>query len=398
MQLSGPTWVWSWGRARRQSRRAAVPIAPADGPCIPPPNGSFRILSLDGGGIRGAYGAAFLAEIERRIRRPVADHFDLIAGTSTGGIIATVLAMGLPAASVEAFYLERGPEIFSRPCRGAPLWARMVAFLGRRFVPGLDAQWLTACKYRADALRSALEAAVGDRTLDAATRRLIVPAVNLARGEPVVFRTPHLPGSARHRNCRAVDVALATTAAPTYFPHAEIEPGSAYCDGGLWASNPAVVAYAEACRISAQCTRAGVDPVFEPKDTSILSIGTGQRCYFIAPPGDQAGLAFWWPRILEVMGACQSQGVDFQARHFFGESRYKRVDFRLHDKSWTSDKVSALPRLVEMGREAASRSLDELRATMLDGVRPPFTPFDDRQTSIQPARAGSTGLVQASTA
>ena len=347
------------------------PGAPAE----PPVDGAFRILSIDGGGIRGAFAAAFLAEIERRLGRPIAEHFDLIAGTSTGGIIATALALGMPAAGVETFYQERGPDIFSRACGKAPLWARLAAYAGRRFVPGLDAHWLTACKYRADSLRSAVVDALGHKTLESATRRLLVPAVNLARGEPVVFRTPHLPGAGSHRHCSAVDIILATTAAPTYFPHAEIEPGSAYCDGALWASNPAVIAYAEACQISARCTREGVDPAFAPSDTSILSIGTGQRCYFIAPPGDQAGLAYWWPRIVEVMGACQSQGVDFQARHFFGESRYKRVDFRMPERAWGPDKVSVLPRLLQLGRAAAASQFDELQATVLDGPRPAYTPF-----------------------
>lgn len=378
MEVPGATWAWSWARARRLSRRGSV--APAERPAgrreqaAPADGGTFRILSLDGGGIRGAFAAAFLAELERRLGAPIGEHFDLVAGTSTGGIIATALALGEPATRVEQFYLERGPEIFAPQCRSAPLWARVVARLGRRRIPGLQASWLTACKYRGDSLRTVLTDFYGERTLESATRRLIVTSVDLARGQPVVFRTPHLPGNNRHRHRRAVDIVLATTAAPTYFPHAELEPGSAYCDGGLWANNPAVIAYAEACQIAARCGREA-DPVFGPGDMSVLSVGTGQRCYFIAPPGDNAGLAFWWPRILEVMGACQSQGVDFQARHFFGESRYKRIDFRLRDRSWTPDRVSVVPRLVEMGREAAAGALADLRASVLNGPRPAFAPF-----------------------
>lgn len=76
--------------------------------------GSFRILSLDGGGIRGAFIAAFLAEVERQVNARVADYFDLIAGTSTGGIIAIGLALGEPATRIEQFYRDKGSDLSAR--------------------------------------------------------------------------------------------------------------------------------------------------------------------------------------------------------------------------------------------------------------------------------------------
>src|SRR4051794_5668730 len=91
------------------------------------PGGRFRILSLDGGGILGAFSASFLADIERRLCCRIADHFDLIAGTSTGGIIAAALAAGEPAARVVDFYKSRGPLIFTRERFGP--WGEAAAFL-----------------------------------------------------------------------------------------------------------------------------------------------------------------------------------------------------------------------------------------------------------------------------
>jgi patatin-like phospholipase/acyl hydrolase len=129
----------------------------------------FRILSLDGGGIRGAFTAGFLAGVEERIGHPVGRHFDLIAGTSTGGIIAAALAFGEPAERIEQFYLNHGPLIFSRP------WEKPTHFLKRplrwafRLYPravdkalynrfSVDWHWLRNSKYRAEELKTALGA------------------------------------------------------------------------------------------------------------------------------------------------------------------------------------------------------------------------------------------------
>ncbi len=349
---------------------------------------SFRVLSLDGGGIRGAFGAAFLAELERRLGRPVAACFDLLAGTSTGGVIATALALGEPAARIESFYLERGPEIFTRPKVSTPLWARIVAQALRQHLGGVDADWLCACKYGSEALRRALTEVFGTRTLESARRRLVVPAVDLARGQTVVFKTPHLPGLERDREFRAVDVILATTAAPTYFSHAVIGPGSAYCDGGLWANNPAVVAYAEACRIATLCKRPGIDPVFGPADVSMLSVGTGQHPYFVTPPGSRSGLNYWGPRLLEVMGAAQSQGVGFQAKYLLGDDRYTRVDFAIQDRSWRLDAAEVVDRLVHLGREAAIAQMEGLAPRFFQRDAPTYTAF---ASSRPPPAAGAAG-------
>jgi hypothetical protein len=140
-------------------------------------------------------------------------------------------------------------------------------------------------------------------------------------------------------------------------------------------NNPAVVAYAEACRIAASCQRPGIDPVFQPSQAWMLSVGSGQHSYFVTPPGDDAGIAYWGPRILDVIGASQSQGVDCEARYLFAGDRYIRIDFTPQDRSWTLDTVKVLPRLVHLGREAAIAHWDKLKSSALDGVRPPYAPF-----------------------
>lgn len=124
---------------------------------------TFRILSIDGGGIKGVFPAAFLAELERSTSTPIHRYFDLIAGTSTGGIIALALGLGLPAADIVRFYKEQGPAIFSRPRRP---WTRI-------FRP----------KYASSTLRCSLASVFGDATLGDSKVRLIVPSFSADNGE-----------------------------------------------------------------------------------------------------------------------------------------------------------------------------------------------------------------------
>src|SRR4051812_45125251 len=109
----------------------------------------FRILSLDGGGIRGLFIAGFLADIEHRLKTRIADHFDLIAGTSTGAIIGMALALHEPAAKNEQFYLERGPKIFTRQTKFKGLKQKVIAFCLNKMLKknSLDADLFWQSKY-----------------------------------------------------------------------------------------------------------------------------------------------------------------------------------------------------------------------------------------------------------
>src|SRR5580693_748308 len=117
----------------------------------------FRILSLDGGGIRGAFAAACLARLEQELHSPITDYFDLVTGTSTGGIIALALGLGEPAARIKQFYEERGPRIFTRrPPFPIPKWQRACIRFAKRKVPDLDEDSLYRSKYDTKILRGAL--------------------------------------------------------------------------------------------------------------------------------------------------------------------------------------------------------------------------------------------------
>ena len=337
----------------------------------------FRILSLDGGGIRGAFTAAFAAEIEKQIDRPLADHFDLIAGTSTGAIIAVALALREPAEKIERLYREHGRDIFTRRQPMSVRWWKKPCIWAidkqlRRM--GLDYDGLMQSKYEAIKLKLALAEVFGNRTLGECSTRLVIPSVDLTRGQTVVFKTPHAPFLFRDAKRRVLDALLSTTAAPTYFPHATIESGSAYIDGGVWANNPSMVAFAEALKICETCQRPGLDEPFAHRDISLLAIGTGRSIYALDPPPSGAGMAWWIPRLFDITLLSQAQGVDFQMRYVLGD-RYQRADYDIPEKGWDLDRADLVDRLTHLGRTRATDMFLDLRPMFFTGISPKFHPF-----------------------
>jgi uncharacterized protein len=340
----------------------------------------FKILSFDGGGVRGAFAAAFIAETEKLLGRPVAEHFDLIAGTSTGALIALALAFELEPSRITDFYCKEGLEVFSfRSAAAHPKWRDRAIFqIVRRILPtlknnGVDLNWVMSSKYDAGPLRLALEGIFASAALENAKRRLVIPAVDLTKGQTVVFKTPHCPDMVRDRDFSAVNVALAATAAPTYFPAATIERGSAYVDGGLWANDPALVAYVEAVRISEECKRE-VDVPFSTLDIHVLSVGTGKVPFHLRPPPKAEGIIFWAPQIIDLMGLVQSQGVNFQMKHLLGD-RYQRVDFVVPSDSWRLDHVAVIEELIHLGREAAREHFVHLAPEFLVARGTALSPY-----------------------
>src|SRR5919107_900875 len=201
----------------------------------------MKVLAIDGGGIRGLIPALVLAEIERRTERRIADLVDMVAGTSTGGILACALGKPdpLPAAEIASLYVEEGPKIFDRSL------LKQITSLGGY----LDE------RYSDKGLVQALERYLGDTAMQAATLPLLLTAYDTEA------RAIHLLRSeGEHSGASMVEAAHATSAAPTYFE--PVRSGRAtLIDGGVFATNPAVVAYAEV----------------RGKLELLLSLGTGEH-------------------------------------------------------------------------------------------------------------------------
>lgn len=216
----------------------------------------FRVLSIDGGGMRGIYTATYLAELEKAFstRRgcsslDIGKAFNLIVGTSTGAIIGCGLAHGVAPSEMVSLYRDRGPNIFPKRLPSAIGWDLISQLLLRpRFL-----------KKGTEALRTALTELFRETTVrqlwDARGIALAIPAVNMATYRAWVFKTPHDPLSDHRDDTRTlVDVCLASSAAPLFRSLAAIdhqpEGGhDVFADGGLWANNPIMVALLEALRI-----------------------------------------------------------------------------------------------------------------------------------------------------
>lgn len=269
---------------------------------------AFQILCLSGGGYMGLYTACVLASLEEHYDRPLLDHFDLIAGTSVGGIIALGLAHGTSAREIRDAFLQRGADIFTDQ---PPPQSRL------RQTLGLRKNALTA-KYDPAALRKTIVDLVGEETrIGELQHRVMIPTVNLTKGLPQVFKTSHHPTFIRDWRLKVVDVALATSAAPTFFPLHRIG-GEMFADGGLYANAPDHLALHEAEHFLGQASGT----------VSVLSVGTTTSRFALSNAiGVNMGWMGWMDgqRLPNVMIAAQQENTNYMMRHRLGD-RYLRID------------------------------------------------------------------------
>ncbi len=264
----------------------------------------FRILSIDGGGIKGVFPAAYLAEIEKRFLGggSIADHFDMIAGTSTGGIIALALAHGMTAQQALQIYTDRGERIFPT-LKGWRKWARLL-------------RWVSKPKHEQSVLKEELLAVFGDKVLDDALRRLVIPSFEGLHGEPFIYKTPHHPDYQKDRHKKFAHVALHTTAAPSYYPAVD-DDGYVMIDGGVWANNPVMNALVDAL--------ACYDVPRE--NVRILSLGTGEAAFTVDKAARAGGAGHWaFLRAFKAAGRAQSKNALGQAYLLVGKNNVLRID------------------------------------------------------------------------
>lgn len=263
-----------------------------------------RILSIDGGGIRGLIPALVLAEIESKTGKAIADCFDLIAGTSTGGILALGISKdngnGRPqysASDLAGIYQSRGKEIFSRS-----LWKGVSSIGG-----------LTDELYSAKGIERVLENYFGDDPLGSGLTKTLITSYDIQNREPLFLKS----WKEEYRSVQMKHAARATSAAPTYFEPALVPIGGAtkaLVDGGVFINSPTVSAYAEAKKLFS-----GEDDFF------VLSLGTGEliRPISFAEAKDW-GRAGWLVPLLSCMFDGVSDATNYQMKMFVGE-KYVRL-------------------------------------------------------------------------
>ena len=304
-----------------------------------------RILAIDGGGIKGVFPASFLATVEDSIGDNVGNYFDLIVGTSTGGIIALGLGLGLSAKQILAFYEESGPLIF----RG-----------NRRL------GWFRS-KYSSAPLKDALEACFGEKKLGDSKKRLVIPSLSLQSGEVYIYKTAHHPRFETDYKVQAVDVALATTAAPTYFPIHQSAMGTPLIDGGVWANNPVAVSVVEAIAV-----------LEWPRDSlRILSLGCTTGPWNVNwGIRFSRGVSYWAPKLVDVFMRSQSQGALGMAGLLVGHENIIRIAPPVQPGRFKLDDTKQIPSLKNLGYTEARKALSKLHEIFLDNPAQPFNPIN----------------------
>lgn len=274
-----------------------------------------KVLAIDGGGIRGVIPAMILAEIEKRAQKPICELFDLLAGTSTGGILALGLTvpneMGEPkyrAADLVKLYEQEGKNIFSRS-----IWHRV------RSVGGIAEE-----KYPSEGIEKTLMKYFGKVRLKDALADVLVTSYDIERRRPYFFKTFKAKADPA-RNFLMWHACRATSAAPTYFEPCLIQLSNidrlVLVDGGVFANNPAMCAWAEARRIYA-----------DAEDFLVVSLGTGELSRPYAYEDAVGwGLAGWVRPVLDVMFDGVSDATDYQLRQLM-PTRQPRRYYRLQTK------------------------------------------------------------------
>jgi patatin-like phospholipase/acyl hydrolase len=304
----------------------------------------FQILALDGGGAKALFTAHVLARLEDDLGARVQDVFDLIAGTSAGGVIALALGAGIPPAEIVDRYSSLIASVFPRHRRA--WWALPIR--------------LARPAYAQAALRTALEGVFGETKLGDSRKRLLIPTWDVQNGGVYLFKTPHHPHLRRDWKLSMVDVALATTAAPTYFPAAAVD-GQRFIDGGVWANNPSVVAITEAVRtlgVSLDAIR-------------VLNVGTTNKLLGSSKKLDDAGIGQWASKAVPLVLDANSRGGQATAQNLLGKERYHRFDALVHAGMYALDKVDA--RELAGVASSASRALaPDFTTYFADHIAPPF--------------------------
>jgi patatin-like phospholipase/acyl hydrolase len=267
-----------------------------------PANKPFRILSLDGGGIRGIYAATMLARVEAKITKgePIADYFDTIAGTSTGGIIALGLGLKKSAAKIQELYTGTGDQIFPE------FWTRhpKLKRIRQLFRVLHDHRVLERLLYT-----TFQDARVGD-----SSARLVIPAFLGPKTQIAVLKTDHHPDFQKDHLMAAWEAARATSAAPAFFSgHGEDD--YVFLDGGVWANNPIMAAVVD--------TLSAYD--VSRDQIEIFSIGTGNAPYEISKFAVRGGF-FQWLEIIKGAMFLTTDNAQAQATLLLGPENILRLE------------------------------------------------------------------------
>ncbi|MCA1030243.1 patatin-like phospholipase family protein [Bacillus timonensis] len=288
----------------------------------------MKMLCIDGGGIRGIFAVSILQELENELNIQIKDHFDVIAGTSTGSIIAASIVLNKKMDVVHDSYTEYGEKIFFRQAKVG----------------------IMKSVYSDRYLRHFIRKAFGEYTLGDITHPLLIPTVDVSKGKPYVYRSNYDVSSKEELDVKLWDAVLSSCSAPVYFPPNILGGKKLSIDGGLWANNPSLV-----------CLTEGIHHF--KKDISemkILSIGTGeQKIDFSITENNNWGVKEWLPfnfktmkvtpKLIDLALHLSSESVSYHCKLLLKE-HYLRINKNLGEEI-PFDEVGSMEVLSQLGKQ-----------------------------------------------
>jgi patatin-like phospholipase/acyl hydrolase len=310
----------------------------------------YRVLSIDGGGIRGIVTTVMM---QRLAATPGLEGFldkaDLVAGTSTGGLLALGIARGLGLEAIRDLYVDDGPEIFDDS------WIDDLLDLGK----------LRGADYKTAPMRRVLKRVLGaDTSLGQLEKRVLITAFDLdneAANErkrtwkPKLFH--NFPGPGNDRSELAVDVGLYTAAAPTYFPSVD-----GYIDGGVYANNPSM------CALAQTQDRRCINPPVALEDVVLLSLGTGTSLFYIKGKTHDWGYAQWVKPLISLMLDGIAGIADYQCSQMLRDRYHRLAPVFPPDVSIPMDGVKKIPYMIDFaGNLRLHETVDWMKTHWMSG-------------------------------
>lgn len=312
----------------------------------------FQILALDGGGIKGLFSAAVLACVEENLNTSVVDHFDLIVGTSTGGIIALALGIGLKPRDIVEYYQKWGAKIFRK----------------KMFT---NVRQLLRTKYTNEVLKKSLIDCFGDAKLGDSQKRLVIPSFNIEENQVHLFKTPHHPRLNRDWKLPIWQVAMAASAAPSFFPVYKGINNLRLVDGGVWANNPSMVGIVEAKSLLE----------VDLESIHLLNVGTTREVMHRPDKIDSGGFWQWKSDAVNLIMEGQSAGTYAECELLLGRERVYRLNPVVPKDLYVIDKLNLdkLNAKAEHEGRIFSRIFQE---RFMDHRAPAYTPLQPSTKEI----------------
>ncbi|KAB2626450.1 patatin-like protein 3 [Pyrus ussuriensis x Pyrus communis] len=339
------------------------------------------VLSIDGGGIRGIIPGTLLAFLESKLQQldgpsaRIADYFDIIAGTSTGGLVTTMLTAPnkdnrpmYEAKDINNFYLDHTPKIFPQKSRN-DFMTSITSMVGAVKGPKYDGKYL----------RALTKGLLGDLTLKQTLTNVVIPAFDINYLQPVIFSTIDAKEKSE-KNAKLSDICVSTSAAPTFLPahYFEVKDNEGktrpfnLVDGGVAANNPTMMAISH---INREMLKNNSEPMYATR-LQVLSLGTGSAKHegkYDAARASRWGLLNWMfhngsTPLVDIFGDASCDMVDFHVSTLFDSLQVKDNYLRIQEDSLIGDEASVdiateknLRRLVEIGEALLKKQVSRVQ-------------------------------------